>query len=384
VNILFVQHGDYAEAHERMTQGEAETYRDQFLSVAHVAGLADAGHQVTTVAICGARYDRALGPGLRAIGLPKGALDATYVRALFDRLSPDRIVCRTPHPALLAEARRRGIATLPCLADIFGRASLRALLFRFRLRRGLSGPNVPCVANHSLNASRSVVTAGLAAADRVVPWDWSRVVPAPAAKSAVADPAAPRLFLAGKLVAEKGVGDAIASLTHLPGARLSIAGQGDIAGWQAEAARLGVADRVAFLGRVANTEVRAAMAAHDIVLVPSRRSYPEGLPNTIYEALASRSALIMSDHPAFAGRVAEGAACLVHRAGDPADLAHTVTRLCTEAGLYARLSAAAPAALERLYIGLEWPDLVTRFLTDPENRTDWVKAHSLAGLGLAR
>jgi hypothetical protein len=50
----------------------------------------------------------------------------------------------------------------------------------------------------------------------------------------------------------------------------------------------------------------------------------------------------------------------------------------------ARLSAAAPAALERLYIGLEWPDLVTRFLTDPENRTDWVKAHSLAGLGLAR
>ena len=39
------------------------------------------------------------------------------------------------------------------------------------------------------------------------------------------------------------------------------------------------------------------MSAHDIVIVPSRHDYPEGLPMTIYEALAMRTPLVVSDHP---------------------------------------------------------------------------------------
>jgi glycosyltransferase involved in cell wall biosynthesis len=384
MRILFIQYGDYAEAYDRLSRGEPETYRDQYRSVAHVAALAGARSEVTTIALCETAYARELAPGLQAIGMRRSALDSGEAERLLTRLAPDRLVCRTPHPGVLAAARRLRIPTLPCFADLFG-TGLGGLLYRARLRRALAGENVPCVGNHSLNASRSVVVAGLAPASRVVPWDWSRLQPDPVAKTGVADRRAPRLFFAGKMAAEKGLGDAIAALAplHERGlvARLTVAGAGDPAPWQEQAARLGMGDHVSFLGRIANTEVRRQMALHDAVLVPSRHAYPEGLPNTIYEALASRSALILSDHPAFLSRLPD-TACLMVPEADPAALAAAVGRLADEPELYARLSSAAPAALNGLYVGLEWPRLVDAFLADPQNRSGWVAGNSLEALAL--
>jgi glycosyltransferase involved in cell wall biosynthesis len=279
------------------------------------------------------------------------------------------------------------VPLLPSFADIFSARGLGGRLRAWRLGRLLSGPHVPCVANHSLNASRSVVRALGIAPDRVIPWDWSRLPMAGPARVAPADPAAPRLAYVGALSEDKGLGDLLAAVALLRrdgiAARLAVAGGGAPGPWQARAAGLGLEGAVEFLGTIPNTEARALMAAADLVVVPSRPAYPEGLPNTIYEGLASRAPLLLSDHPAFAGRVADGEGGLVFRAGDPADLARAAGRALTEAGLYARLSAGAEAALAGLHVGLDWPDLVRLFLEDPADRGGWVRRHSLAALGLA-
>ena len=122
------------------------------------------------------------------------------------------------------------------------------------------------------------------------------------------------------------------------------------------------------------------MGESDVVVVPSRHDFDEGLPNTLCEALASRTPTIISDHPAFASRLQSGENCLVFPAADPVSLADRISLLSVDSALFARLSQQSPAALNSLYFGMNWYDLVSSFLEDLENRTGWVEANSLAKL----
>ena len=98
-----------------------------------------------------------LAPGLGAVALPSADLGRAGVAALFEAAAPTHVILGTPHLGALAEARRRGLPVLASFADIFGRGGPRTMLWNLRLRRALAARNVTCVANHSLNASRSVV-----------------------------------------------------------------------------------------------------------------------------------------------------------------------------------------------------------------------------------
>ena len=161
---------------------------------------------------------------------------------------------------------------------------------------------------------------------------------------------------------------------------LNLPGPVSVELWRARATEAGVSDRVQFLGRIANIEVRQKMKESDIVVVPSRHDYAEGLPNTLYEALASRTPTVISDHPAFASRLMNGENCLIFHAADPSSLAGQISNLLQEPTLYARLSARSASAHESLYVGMEWKDLVSAFLNDPKNWTGWVDANSLERL----
>lgn len=382
MNILFLQHGDFKEAYERLIAGGAETYRDQRESVFFVKDLTSQ-HNVTVAYFGGdsepGQYK--LSPNLTALALDKYSLSPDQLAALFDHASPDRMICRTPHVAALREAGRRKIPTLPTFADIFT-ASLRHVPRNLRLLRALRQAKVPCVANHSLNASRSVKTALFWPSSHIVPWDWSRIPVDPSPKTAAEDPDAPTLFFAGALTEAKGVGDCLRALELVRAsgrkAKMTFAGWGDMEQWRTRAQKLSLSDAADFVGMLSHREVREQMRAHDFVVVPSRHNYPEGLPNTIYEGLASRSPLILSDHPAFRGRVPVGEACLEFAAEDAKGLAACIDRLCRDPDLYARLSTSAETASDGLYIGLEWPELASLFLADPENRSGWVQRNSLS------
>ena len=413
MNILFFQHGDFGEAWRRFADGGAETYRDQRMSVDFVAGFAGT-HHVVTVAICdrihaetlagagaetatrtapetgtGPEARTALGTrtgSLGSVGIaPRTARDTRALADLLGGLAPDVIVLRTPSIHVLRWARRHRVPVLPMFADIFAvprrpLAMLRTALFR----RELMAPNVPCAANHSRNASLSLAVALRLPEDRIVPWDRTLLAIHPEPRTAPADPARLGAFYAGALVATKGIGDCLAAVRILAdrGIRLDFgfAGAGDIAGWTREAERLGIADRVRFLGRIPNPQVRAEMRAADVVVVASHHAYAEGLPNTLCEGLAARTPVVISDHPAFADRLVPERECMRFRAGDPAALAEAIARLGREPALYEALSRDGAAAYEGFFFGAEWSEPIRMFLGDPGNATGWVARHSLARL----
>ncbi|MEM1340772.1 MAG: glycosyltransferase family 4 protein [Pseudomonadota bacterium] len=386
LKIVFYQHGNFREALDHFAAGGAETYRDQRLSVGYVEQLAER-HQVTVVAMCGEAYDDSARPGLRLVGLSDPTAFKTDQALEFLRqMQPDRLIARSPHAPLLRAAARLGVPTLPSLADSFRRGGPRSFVRRWRLKGLLQGDHIPCVANHSLNASRGLVQGMGLPADRVVPWDWSRMPMHPVTRGPARAPGAPlHLVYAGGLREAKGLGDLLdaMALAQADGVRtrLTVAGRGEPGPWQARAAKLGL--DVDYVGLISHADVVRLMGRGDAVVVPSRLSYPEGLPNTIYEALAARSALILSDHPAFLGRLRDRQEALFFAAENPASLADRLRDLARDPALSKRLAGNAATALEGLYVGLEWPDLITRFVDDPTNQTGWVAPHSLHGLGLA-
>ena len=384
LNVLFFQHGDFGEAYRRLQEGGLETYRDQRASVDFVASLRSRCI-VTTIAICDRDHREDLDNNLRSIGISQNTADRLdYLVQLLNDVRPDMIVCRTPNYHAIGWAKRRNIPTLLSFADFFSNSNPRQFLQNIAMRAVLDPRVFPCVANHNLNASISVSEALFYPKSRVVPWDWSQLCVEELPKTAPADANRPTAFFAGPLTDDKGVGDCLQAASVLQKRSISLyfefAGPGDLAMWRARARELGVADRVQFLGPIPNTIVRQRMIENDIIVVPSRHQCAEGLPNTIYEALASRTPLVISDHPAFANRLKSGEDCLIFRAARAFSLADRITTLLTDVALFARLSARSAAALKSLYFGMNWTDLVSAFLDDPRNRTGWVEANSLARL----
>lgn len=379
--LVFFQHGDYGEAFRRFRAGGDETYRDQRVSVDFVEKLSQE-REVVVVAVSGRPHHETLAPGLRSVGL--GVHEGYNTRVLFrllDEIAPGLLIARSPNRPLFRWARHHDVPILPYFADTFANDSPRQIVHNLRLRWQMRG-RVPCVANHSLNASASVVKALFFPAAKVVPWDRTPLASDPAPKRA--RPAgAWRAFYAGALSEQKGVGDCLEAVRMLKEQGLFLGfdfAGGNPGPWQQRATEMGLDDRVTFLGIVPNAEVRRRMRAADVVVVPSRHDYAEGLPNTMCEALASRTPLVVSDHPVFAGRLKADRDCLVFQAAAPATLADSVARLMQDPALYHCLSSNSDEAQKGLYIGLNWQDLVRLFLADPDDRTGWVEANSLARL----
>ena len=382
-SIVFIQHGDFREVYRRFSDGGDETYRDQKKSVNFVAALAPEA-RVTTIAFGPETYRTELALNLWAVGLRRDSLRTSDIAGVLENAEPSHVILRTPHLGFLREVQRRKIWLLPTFADIFARKGIRTALQNFATRRALLRAKAPCVSNHSLNASRSLVSVLGLPPEKVVPWDWSKVPLASSGKAGVADPARPTAFFAGAMTDDKGVGDCLEAIVELrrEGLKLSMnfAGPGDLDHWKTVAEKLGISDQVRFLGMISNAQVRHEMCRHDFVIVPSRHSYAEGLPNTIYEGLASRSVLVISDHPAFVGRLVPEEECLMYPAANPKALARCLSRVSADRKLYQTLSDNAEKAHDALYVGMEWTALVTKFLEDPENRTNWVEPNALSAM----
>lgn len=381
--LLFVQSGFFRDGYKRFIENEPETYRDQRLSVGFICGLAP-DNEVFIASLDGEYDERTLTPGLHAVGLDRKNKTKERVRQVIDYANPDIVVLRTPDLMFMREVGLRGVRTLPTLADIFTRGRFRAAVRNMRASRALHRLNAVCVANHNLNASLSMARSLRIPENKIVPWDWSKLTVNPGAKTGVVDPDNIRLFYAGSVTEAKGVGDCIAAIRLLRdeglSIHMSIAGSGKIEEFRAQAESHGVLDCVEFVGKIPHNAVQDRMRGSDIVVVPSRHEYPEGFPNTIYEALASRTPLIISDHPAFEGRLRDGMDCLIFEAKNTAALAGRIRRLAEDSNLYGRVSSNSAEAHDNVYAGMLWTDLVETFLNDPDNSSGWVEANSLSTL----
>ena len=159
---------------------------------------------------------------------------------------------------------------------------------------------------------------------------------APQDRAALDTPAdAPVLLTLGRLHKVKAQDVAIEALASIPGAWLWIAGAGALEGeLKAQAAKLGVADRVRFLGW--REDASALYAAADLCLFPSRF---EPLGNVVIQAWAHGLPVIAAASQGPSALIRDWEDGVLVPVDDAASLAEATQRLLNDPALRAKLAA---------------------------------------------
>lgn len=392
--VLFVQFGDFRAASERMARGEPETYYAQDYSVSFVERLAETVQAVKIIELDSAQTQESqLSSGIVTEGMRyyRGRMPNTF-KLLWKirKYSPTHIVLRTPLSAVLEYAIFQKVHILPLFADSFylaGKSILSRcrLVMRYRrLARVLNNPAIEFVANHNIPSCISLSRIGVDK-NKIVPWDWP---PLPQSELFPAKELQIKkrysLFYAGAISREKGVADLIMALPKLQEkgvcVELALAGTGGTDEMAKLAEQVGVEQLVHFLGQIGNDVVRKMMHESDIVVVPSRHSYPEGLPKTINEALSASTPLVVSDHPIFTKVLKHKINVLFFEAGNAEDLAETLASLLGNPTLYRELSRRSHVSYSELFVQMEWKTVIEEWLTGAAAQPDWVRARCLSCL----
>lgn len=157
-----------------------------------------------------------------------------------------------------------------------------------------------------------------------------------------------RFLTVGRAVPKKGFDLLLDALAQVPGHwRLDhIGGGGELPALKAQAARLGIADRIRWRGALPQKEVLEALRAADAFVLASRQTADgdrDGLPNVIVEAASQGLPCLgtaLSGIPEF---ITDGETGLLVPPEDPAALAAALTRLAADPALRVRIGAQAAA-----------------------------------------
>ncbi|MFD1507300.1 glycosyltransferase family 4 protein [Georgenia yuyongxinii] len=174
-----------------------------------------------------------------------------------------------------------------------------------------------------------------------------------------------RLLFVGRLVEKKGVGVLLDALRAMaPGTvTLTIVGDGPL---RAPLERQATGLPVTFAGQLGRTQVRAAYAAADVVVVPSvpaASGDQDGLPVVLLEAMSTGLPVIASNLPGLNEAVADGDSGLLVPPGDEDRLRQAIARLAGDPTVRGRLGEAA-AERAREYsitaVGARYRDILLR------------------------
>ncbi len=158
-----------------------------------------------------------------------------------------------------------------------------------------------------------------------------------------------RLLFTGRLAAVKGLPillEAVARLAaHHPGLELALAGDGpDRAALEAQAASLGVADHVRFLGYRSSDQVRELLQDTDVFVLPS---FAEGVPVVLMEAMASGVPVVATRVAGVAELVEDGVSGFVVPPADVDALVDAVAALLADPELRGRFGSSGRSTIER-------------------------------------
>jgi glycosyltransferase involved in cell wall biosynthesis len=151
----------------------------------------------------------------------------------------------------------------------------------------------------------------------------------------------------GRLSAQKGhrflLEAAARLLPRQPNARVLVAGDGDLMGeLRAQAATLGIAERVVFAGH--RTDVPDILGALDVFCISSLY---EGTPLALFEAMASGKAIVSTSVDGCREVLEDGVTGVLVTPADAAALADGLDRVVADASLRAALGRQALAASRR-------------------------------------
>jgi glycosyltransferase involved in cell wall biosynthesis len=320
------------------------------------------GHDVVVVTTASAPPSRAPFPvHWVSRSLPKGVVhvrtglevarraaraDVVYTTGMFGRSAAGAMLARRPYVVKLTadpafeRARRRGI--VGGNVDQFQEAPARPKVRMLRLARDAELRGAAHVFTPSSYLGELAVSWG-------VPPERVSVLPNPApelpdgeSRDVVrASFGMHRLTLAfaGRLTAQKSLGLALHAVSEVDGVDLLIAGEGDErAPLEAAVAKLGLAERVRFLGPIARDRVIDLFRAADAAILSSSW---ENFPHTVVESLAAGTPVIATRAGGVAEVVLDEVNGLLVPAGDAEALGAAVRRFVGDAELRERLRAAA-------------------------------------------
>ena len=163
------------------------------------------------------------------------------------------------------------------------------------------------------------------------------------------DPCDPAVILSvGRAVEKKGYGDLLAALALLPPEInwrfRHIGGGGGSGQLKAEAARLGIAGRIDWLGAQPQERVLEELGAADLFVLSSKVGKDgdrDGLPNVLMEAASQSLPLLATRVSGIPELVESGRTGLLVEPGDIENLAQSLARLIRDPGLRRDLGAAA-------------------------------------------
>lgn len=159
-----------------------------------------------------------------------------------------------------------------------------------------------------------------------------------------------RVLFVGRLSRLKGVDDLLEALAQ-PGLdrrrlQVTLAGSGDVAGYQARARALGIGDFVRIPGWCDQETIACLLAQTDVLVLPS---YDEVLPLVILEALANAVAVVCTAVGEIPSLLTDGVDVLFVAAGDPKGLAATLGKALDQPELLERLERNGRALYERQF-----------------------------------
>ncbi|MES2978491.1 MAG: glycosyltransferase family 4 protein [Pseudomonadota bacterium] len=147
-----------------------------------------------------------------------------------------------------------------------------------------------------------------------------------------------RVLFVGNLSERKGVSDLLQALAlptfNRTGVDVTIAGGGDVKGYEEKARALGVDGFVHFAGWSDQDRVAHLMAEADLLVLPS---YDEGLPLVILEALANGVAVVCSPVGEIPSVLADGVSAVFVAPGDIAGIASGLDKVLRQPDLRERL-----------------------------------------------
>jgi len=378
--LMVVQYaGDYRDAYRRLSAEGEEVYFGHGYVLEQLAMLTRKYGEVGIMCCLAPKYSQALPSGVTVMGAGSDPYrNANKAIAQIAEYGPTHLVIQGPIAPFLRWGIRQRIRVGCVLADSFATHPLYRQIRFGRLPGLLNHPNVSLVANHGINAAKGLVALGVRA-DKVMAWDFPHRV-TPDQFSAKLPPSGPtyRIVYVVSIEPKKGIGDlirAVALLRHRLDLRVDIAGAGRREEFARLAQKLGISDKVNFLGLIPNSQILPLMRSADAVVVPSRHEFPEGLPLTLYEALASRTPTIASDHPMFHGHLEHGKSAYVFPASRPAALAAGIMELFGDPALYASISAGAAEAWQHMQTPVKWGDMLDRWISDKPSDRQWLRSN---------
>lgn len=377
--------GDFADVLRRHAAGDEQIYATHDEVAKLCESVVDAGVDLTIYSFITseAREEHPI-DRLRIVSL--GARNYTDVGLLRDAVRDDRADAIVAHFAaieLLRAVKANDSRAMAVLANSYNRRGPKAALERWRVARLLNSQRFDLVSNHCLPATAHLANIGVNPR-KLIPWDVQhRFRPTDQEPKKLEPKAAYQVAYAGTIRADKGVADLIRAASELKqrGIELQcqLAGAGDVEEMKALGRLLGIADQLTFVGLVPNSQVFEMFRSADLVIVPSHSEYPEGFPLTMFEAIASRTPIVCSDHPMFAPVMKNGTTAAVFPSGDHAALAAAIERVLTNAELYGRLSDNAELSWEALRGPADWRTMLTEWIVRGAD-SSWIKNHILEAI----